>query len=108
MKLTKNLLDILRCPNCGDNTASLEVEDDHLLCPACSAVFPVVTNRPVMLKRDNAVFQIDKYQEGGRKRFKRPGGWISRLIPDPSINLSRTRVLECLKTLLKKRNQPGY
>ncbi|MHB1215040.1 MAG: methyltransferase domain-containing protein [Thiobacillus sp.] len=106
MKLTKNLLGILRCPNCGDKAVSLEVKSDHLLCPVCNSAFPVVANRPVMLRYDNAVFQLEGYREPGEKKFKRSGGWIARLIPDPSVNLSRTRVLERLKTLLAA-NKPA-
>jgi len=106
MKLTTNLLGILRCPNCGDKSTSLEAKGDHLLCPVCNSAFPVVANRPVMLRRDNTVFQLDGYREPGEKKFKRPGGWIAHWIPDPSVNLSRTRVLERLKALMAEKNRP--
>lgn len=100
MRLPKNLLDILQCPNCGDKSISLQAKVDQLLCPVCNATFPVVLDRPVMLRCDNSVFQLARYQVPGEKQFKRPGGWIARFIPDPSVNLSRSRVLERLKTLL--------
>lgn len=100
MKLTKNLLGILRCPNCGDKAVSLEIKGNHLLCPGFNSAFPVVANRPVMLRRDNPIFQLGAYREPGDKKIKRPGGWTARLIPDPSLNLSRPRVLERLKILL--------
>lgn len=102
MKLMANLLDILRCPNCGGAVINREDRGGHLLCPACKSEFPVVGNRPVMLRRDNPVFQLDRYRDHGEKKFKRTGGWIARLIPDPSVNLARTRVLERLKALLIK------
>lgn len=100
MKLTKNLLAILRCPNCGDKATLLEAKGDHLICQVCNSAFPVVANRPVMLRRDNAVFQLNAYREPSGKKVRRPGGWVARLIPDPSINLSRIEVLLRLNTLL--------
>ena len=106
MKLTKNLLGILRCPNCGDKAASLEAKGNHLLCPVCNSAFPVVANRPVMLRRDNIVFHVDEYREPGEKKSKRPGGWIARLIPDSS-ELVRNQSLGCLKALLAVK-KPGY
>lgn len=103
MKLTKNLLAILRCPNCGDKATSLEAGDHHLICQVCNSAFPVVANRPVMLRHDNAVFRLDAYRESAEKKIKRPGGWMAHLIPDPSVNLSRTRVLARLNALLSSR-----
>lgn len=100
MKLTKNLLAMLRCPNCGDKSTNLVAKDNNLLCQVCNSSFPVVANRPVMLRRDNAVFPLDAYKEPAVKVDKRPGGWIARLIPDPSVNLSRIKVLARLKNLL--------
>lgn len=100
MKLTKNLLAMLRCPNCGDKSTNLVAKDNNLLCQVCNSLFPVVANRPVMLRRDNAVFPLDAYKEPAVKVDKRPGGWIARLIPDPSVNLSRIKVLARLKNLL--------
>lgn len=100
MKPTKNLLVILRCPNCGDKATSLEAKDNHLICQVCNSVFPIVASRPVMLRRDNAVFQLDAYREPVEKKLKGIGGWVAHWIPYPTVNLSRTRVLERLKTLL--------
>jgi SAM-dependent methyltransferase len=53
-----------------------------------------------MLRHDNDVFQLDAYIQPAQKKIKRPGGWIVNLIPDPSINLSRERVLAVLGKLL--------
>lgn len=103
MKLTKNLLTILRCPNCGGKAASLIAQDNTLLCQVCNSSFPVVANRPVMLRCDNTIFQLDVYREPTDKKIKRPGEWIARLIPDPSVNLSINHVLARLNTLLSSR-----
>lgn len=101
--MTPNLLEILRCPNCGDKATSLDAKDNGLICRVCNSTFPVVSNRPVMLRHDNAVFQLDAYREPAGKRIKRPAGWMTRLVPDPSVNLSRTRVLARLRALLSSR-----
>lgn len=103
MKLTKNLLAILRCPNCGDKATSLEAKDNNLLCPVCNSIFPVVANRPVMLRHDNVVFQLDAYREPVEKKLNGIGVWVARWIPYPTVNLSRTRVLARLNTLLSSR-----
>jgi SAM-dependent methyltransferase len=100
MKLTENLIEILQCPNCGDNAVPLAEKDNDLFCKACHSIFPVVANRPVLLKSDNTVFQLDAYRGSAEKKIKRPGGrWIN-IIPDPSVNLCRKRVLESLGKLL--------
>ncbi len=48
MAISKELLDILACPQCkGD--LKLEVDDSGLICNRCKLKFPIVDNIPVML-----------------------------------------------------------
>jgi SAM-dependent methyltransferase len=102
MSLSESLLPILRCPNCSDDSASLALKGSSLICDECKSDFPVVLNRPVMLRADNPIFQVGAYKETSEKKIKRLGGRIVNLIPDPSVNLSRDRVLAHLSELLAK------
>jgi uncharacterized protein YbaR (Trm112 family) len=48
MAVDKELLEILACPKCkGD--VNLNEQGDGLVCPACSLVYPVKDDIPVML-----------------------------------------------------------
>jgi len=80
-----------------------ETEDNILLCQGCHSEFPVVANRPVLLRCDNDVFPLDAYKAMPEKKIKRPSRWLARFIPDPSVNLASTRVLARLGSLLPKK-----
>jgi uncharacterized protein len=48
MALSKELLDILVCPQCkGD--LELTTQQDGLTCPACKLLYPIKDDIPVML-----------------------------------------------------------
>ena len=53
MALSKELLDILACPQCkGDLT--LTQTQDGLICPACKLCYPIKDDIPVMLIEEAA------------------------------------------------------
>lgn len=48
MKLSRQLLEILACPNCK-GPVSLQESQNQLVCSACQIAFPVRDDIPVML-----------------------------------------------------------
>ena len=48
MKLTRQLLEILACPNCK-GPVSLHASQNQIVCKACCLAFPVRDDIPVML-----------------------------------------------------------
>ena len=65
----------------------------------------MIEDRPVLLRSDNTVFPLDAYRKPYDKKTKRLREWIANLIPDPSINLSRERVLASLGELLASKER---
>lgn len=85
----------LRCPNC--HSTQLALSDASIGCPNCGASYPLSSGRPIMFRPDNTVFRSDDYlRPTSVKRRSR----LQALIPDLSVNLSATRVLEAMGTAL--------
>lgn len=69
MALNKELLDILACPKCKSGLALTDPEDG-LVCQACTVVYPIKEEIPVMLIEE-AVALAD-WQAGARERGRDP------------------------------------
>jgi len=95
--MKKNLLDILKCPNCLDS--KLELTSKELTCKICGCVFPLVFERPVLLRSDNHLFCASDYFQ-----FESESGKSQKLnfsfFSSSSINLSKIRVLRELRNRL--------
>lgn len=101
-----NLAQLLfRCPDCRQGELIRNQSGDQLACQRCSADFPILSGRPVLLRHDNALFPVQAYinpntaavdgnPRQGLSRF------INRLIPQPSVNLAQTKMLAKLKAKL--------
>ncbi len=63
MNVDKKLLEILACPKCH---GSLQDLDGGLACPACTVVYPVCDDIPVMLIEE-AISKFD-WDAGKRKK----------------------------------------
>lgn len=86
----------LRCPVC--RIGRLEARARTLTCASCFASYPIVGERPVLMRPDNKVFRQEDYIGAGAPAAA--AGGIGRLIPSPSVNLASERVLARLRALL--------
>jgi len=89
----------LRCPDC--RVGVLVFEKRTLHCRECSASFPVSDGRPVLLRHDNSLFNINDYLNVfpsiSHHRM------LGRFIPSISVNLSVLRLMKRLRLLLDAR-----
>lgn len=93
-----NLLPLLRCPSCHSQQLTLARRD--ITCLNCDARYPLLDNRPVMLRRDNPVFRPDDYVRSDAHDGPASSAKWRRFIPTPSLNLARERVLGSLRDTL--------
>lgn len=63
MALHKELLDILVCPMCRGELTLVD-EEAGLLCPACSVVFPIREEIPIMLPEEAVA--LSEWKRGHR------------------------------------------
>jgi len=89
--------DLLQCPMCKQG--SLDNRAESLVCAVCSASFPQSGGRPILLRSDNDLFAISAYLQAKHDRRPTSEGWM-RWVPNPSVNLARTRVLNQLRSRL--------
>jgi SAM-dependent methyltransferase len=61
------------------------------------AQFPILKQRPVLIRSDNELFSVDDYAIPSNATTRRRGGRLSEFVPGPSVNVCRTRVLENLR-----------
>lgn len=90
----------LRCPDCRIG-ALVTCENKVLHCQQCCTTFPFSFRRPVLLRHDNSLFNINDYLgviPSIKRRFI-----FQRLIPSISINLSILRSMKHLRALLDAR-----
>jgi SAM-dependent methyltransferase len=90
----------LRCPHC--HAATLRNEVGVTSCASCGTAYPHCGSRPVLLRQDNPLFHPANYPpqppvQSVRRRWR----W---LMPSPSLNLARERVLDALAGQLRLRN----
>jgi len=91
----------LRCPDC--RLGNLKLEKDSLLCLGCSASFPILQGRPVLLRHDNTLFNISEYLKVSSLIPNSNG--LEKFIPSISVNLSVHRKMKHLRSLLDDRGQ---
>lgn len=93
---------LLLCPDCQCGHFSLTVGQD-LVCSACGASFPIVENRPILLRHNNPLFSIDAYFRISKQNIKADKFvWLPRL----SVNLSAERVLSEMRARLDASTMP--
>jgi uncharacterized protein YbaR (Trm112 family)/SAM-dependent methyltransferase len=90
--MNKIVTDNWQCPHCHAIKLTLSQEkpgDQEIICLECDNNFPIVDGIPVLIRNDNQLFPPSSYQKSKTKRKTRLK--ISKLIPDPSVNLSRKK-----------------
>jgi SAM-dependent methyltransferase len=85
---------ILRCPECRLGSLVPARLDGALTCDGCRIQFRMLRKKPVLIRTDNVVFSPGAYQERDQPLKAKP--WLYTLVPGPSTNLSRARVLKRL------------
>ena len=97
-------LNILRCPDC--HAARLEESSDRLelRCPKCNCSFPVLAGRPVLIRRDTELFEINNFIQAANQ--PRIHTLFARVVPSPSVNLARASALISMAELLKNLPSP--
>jgi SAM-dependent methyltransferase len=91
-----------QCPDCGYH--DLKKTARELQCPQCDARYPLVEGIPVLIRVGNALFRPDAYVRR-RERAKRASS-LRKLVPSPSVNLARDRVLSRFDELLEGTQGP--
>jgi SAM-dependent methyltransferase/uncharacterized protein YbaR (Trm112 family) len=91
--------EVLRCPQCKVGRLAGDDPDGSLVCLHCDIRYPVSTGRPILLRPDNPVFRAADYLTSKSQGTVSPRAW-ARLIPSPSVNLSRQRVLGAMRAQL--------
>lgn len=87
-----------RCPACH---APLIAAAEQVNCAQCGAAYPISFGRPVLLRADNALFDIAAYDQPPSHV---PAGLARRLIPDPSVNLASRRIIAKLVEILPQQS----
>lgn len=96
-------VELLRCPDCRCGDLNPSSKHD-LVCSNCGALFPLVGNRPILLRHDNSIFSIKDYlrladRHSATSKIK----WLN----SPSVNLSAERVLSAMRGQLDTRASPA-
>lgn len=90
------VISLLQCPDCSRGVLTLSLAQDELVCECCKHRFPCSQGRPVLLRHDNELFRIEDYlRVSSDATVKGKGKW-SRIVPNPSVNLSSSRILQRL------------
>lgn len=91
------LKDNIRCPSCHSPSLSFS---HQLECNSCHTRYPISTNGcPVMIQGSNEVFSASAYLDSPQPSHKHLS---ARLIPNPSVNLSRVRNLQTFAKFLQE------
>ncbi len=90
----------LRCPDCS--TGGLYSGNDMLACGHCGANFPFAAHRPILLRHDNTLFDIEEYIISVAPQKPTLRG-VAQYIPSPSVNLAQHRILGLLRQRLDAR-----
>ncbi|MCI0409687.1 MAG: class I SAM-dependent methyltransferase, partial [Acidobacteria bacterium] len=93
----------LRCPDCRG--PGLLFDASRVRCQLCSAQFPMVDGKPVLIRHDNEVFPIRSYVE--RTAMAQPGrqALLAQLVPGPSVNLASAKILRRFASELAARSE---
>lgn len=85
----------LRCPDC--KTGALDADGQGLRCGHCGSIFPLSADRPILLRRDNPLFEIEHYVAA---RPRAEGRTARNLVPRLSLNLAVSRIMPRMRALL--------
>jgi SAM-dependent methyltransferase len=95
--IEKDIWERIRCPAC--HAGRLTQAEHTALCPNCGVRYPISAGRPVLLCPDNALFSIDDYVRTVPPDDA-PRSALARLVPSPSVNLSRDSTLYAMRDRL--------
>jgi len=105
--MNKIITDNWRCPNCHVTELKLsegKLGEQEIICSKCDNTFPVVDGIPVLIRNDSQLFPPSSYQKS--KAQRKTSLNISKLIPGPSINLSRLKNIEIFIDKIKTNEIP--
>lgn len=88
----------LRCPECQSNR--LVFNSIQVRCQNCDQRFPVIQEKPVLIRNDNEVFSVSSYLSKNVEATQRPS-WFN-IIPSPSVNISYRNNLTNFFDILNK------
>jgi SAM-dependent methyltransferase len=88
---------LLACPACGGECTAATNSVD---CETCETSYPVTNGRPVMLRPDNDLFQVESYVNARTKSYGR-SRW-AKYIPGITADLAAKRVLRVLRETLDR------
>ena len=90
----------LRCPDC--HARDLKTHNTTVRCGTCSAAFPVLGGKPVLIRSDNPLFPPRSYLGSLSRAEKRKSSSRPRLSPARSVNLAYRRNLQAFAANLDK------
>lgn len=95
----RSFAQLLRCPFCY--APSLSLQGIQLQCRECCTTYPLSRTRPVLLRPDNTAFTIDSYNNS-ESDIASGNRLVRQVVPSPSVNLARVRILRQLRTLIAR------
>ncbi len=93
---------LLRCPECHQAPLSIDVAKKEIIsCRFCGTTYPIVSGRPIFLKKDNTLFNTEDYYNLPQKKDSARKGFL-HFMPSASVNLSSRKILTKISLLLQK------
>lgn len=107
LRIDDATLKLLQCPNCAGDLA---LASERFDCQVCGAEFPVSHGVPILVVPQKSIFDIETFTNQD-PTFFRPVGklreFISRYIPDVSMNVSSAAVYDRMRDhLLANTDRP--
>lgn len=93
LRIDEPTISLLRCPQCAGD---LRQASQSFQCDGCGADYPISGGAPVLIAESKSLFDIATFTNRDATFFRPVGrlrAWISRWLPDVSLNLSANRVL---------------
>lgn len=84
--MDENVRRLLRCPHC--RASPLTFEDEGVVCPSCERRYPMLRGRPVLTRHDHPLFPPSAYLGASTPPRSAGAGWLRRLVPSPSLDLT--------------------
>ncbi len=97
----KDCFKYICCIVCHVGAVAPSDDGKYVICQQCGANYVTIIGRPVLLRRDNAIFSPDAYMSVASSVVGRRSS-LSRFIPGTSVNLARERVLRDMREYLDR------
>lgn len=75
----------IQCPKCYEK--NLLIQRQNIQCHNCHSEFPIVNNKPVLIRPDNEIFSPSFYTNRVTNHGSKEKNIFSKIVPSPSINL---------------------